>query len=376
MLVGESFLQAARDLAPEIILNRDEIERDRRIPGTLLERLRAAQMFELWLPRALGGPELHPIEYVRVIEALATADGSVAWCANVAGVQSLAAGRLGEDAAREIFGCHSIVVGSFSPSGTAVVEKGGFRVSGRWTFGSGINHSSWVVGNCVVNDSLTATLDTAAVVPETRFLFFPANAVEIIDTWNVSGLRGTGSHDFRVHDLFVPETHCTSAFHATAVQPGTLFQIPPHSLFAVGLAAVTMGIARAAIDAVSDLVHLPSRPSVHTALARAEALARAARAAVFEAIREQWAEVDAGDPPSMNARASIRLSCTYCAEACAKAVDLVYAAAGSSAVFESGRIARCFRDVHAARQHIGLSINNYEPAGRVLLGLDPETPRF
>lgn len=374
-MIGEWFLQVARDLAPEIIRDRDAIERDRCLPSKLVEKLRAAQLFELWLPIAFGGPELHPIDYVRVIEALATADGSVGWCAAVAGVQSLVAGCIGENVARQIFGGHSIVAGSLNPSGTATIEEGGYRVNGRWAFGSGINHSSWVVGNCVVSDTAT-----------TMLMLFPRNAVEVIDTWHVSGLRGTGSHDFCVNDLFVPATHCTSASHLPAVQPGTLFQIPPLSLFAISLAAVSMGIARGAIDALIELANaktpagatapLNARQIVQASVARAEVLLRAARAVVFEAIREQWDEVDAGAPPSLTARASIRLSSTYCAEACVGAVDLVYAAAGSSAVFESGRFARCFRDVHAAQQHIALSVNNYEPAGRVLLGLEPGTSRF
>jgi indole-3-acetate monooxygenase len=382
---GDSLLKAAQALAPEIVLRRDEIERERCLPSDLVEKLRAAQMFELWLPQAFGGPELHPIECLRVIETLAKADGSVGFCAINACVFSLLAGTHSDQAARQIYGNHGIVAGAVNPLGRAVVGEGGFHVSGRWPYCSGIGHSTWVVGACVVHEGGAPRM-TSAGTPEIRFCWFPKTAVEVVDTWHVSGLRGSGSHDVEVGDLFVPDEHCTLGFAAPAVQTSTLFRFPPASLSVMSISAVALGIARAAIDALIELAPaktpvgssqlLRDKPSGQSSVGRAEALLRAARAGVLEAIRELWDEVSAGDPPSLQARLSIRLACTFCAEACADAVDIVYRAAGASALYENGRIARCFRDIHATTQHAVVHTNTYELLGRVLFGLDPGAARF
>lgn len=376
-------LSAANALAPEIRRKRDDIEADRRLPPSLVEQLRAAQLFGLWLPSALGGPELHPIEFMRVVEALAQADGSVGWCVAVAGTLSHVAGSLREDAAREIFSGRSVVAGSFKPGGRAVAVNGGFRVTGRWDFGSGIHHSTWLAVNCTVFDGDTPRRANGS--PDMRFAFVPTSAAEVIDTWHVSGLRGTGSHDYTLDDVFVPVERTTASFIVSPVQPGDLYRIPLLSLASSSLAAVSLGVARAAIIALTELataktpagsaIRLCDRPTAQAAVGRAEALVRAARAGLFDAMQQQWDAVTGGGSSSIATRALMRLSSAFCAEACSTAVDLVYRAAGASSLFENAPIARCFRDVHAAGQHIGLSVDNYEHAGRVLFGRDPG-PRY
>ncbi len=380
-----SILDAAQNMTPQIAALRSEIERERRLPSSLVETMRMAHLFELWLPRKFGGLELHPIDFVRVIEVLSRADGSVGWCATIANVYGLLAGSLSEAAAGQIFGNHEIVAGTINPTGMAIAVDDGYRVTGRWAYGSGIDYSSWVLGNCIIHDGSTPRR-TSSGAPDMRFMFFPRSDVEIIDTWHVGGMRGTGSHDFRVDDLFVPIDRSIPAFVSLGTQPGTLFRTPLISLFVVALAAVTLGIARAALDALYELagaktpmgsaVLLRDRPAAQSSAARAEALVQAARAFVFDAIGEQWDEVAAGKQPSLQKRASIRLACTYAGEACGAAVDLAYQTAGGSALYDSNRFERCFRDIHAATQHIGLTTNNYELAGRVLFGVDPGTSRF
>jgi alkylation response protein AidB-like acyl-CoA dehydrogenase len=362
-------LRAADALSPEIRAARDDIERERRLPAALVERLREAQLFELWLPGALGGPELHPLDFTAVIEALAQADGSVGWCAGVAGTLSHLAGSLREDAAREIFYGRRIVAGSFKPAGTAVAVAGGYRVSGRWDFGSGIDHSDWLAVNCVVGGA------------EVRFAFVPTREAEVIDTWRVSGLKGTGSKDYRIEDVFVPAERTTQAFVVAPVQSGALYRIPFLSLASSSLAAVSLGVARAAIAALVETAATKTRtrasspiadqPRAQAALGRAEALVRAARASLLDALRQQWDEVADGGAPTVAARVAMRLACAFCAEACIEAVGLVFRTAGAGALYESGPIARCLRDVQAAAQHIGLSADNYEHAGRVLFGREP-----
>jgi indole-3-acetate monooxygenase len=380
-----SIIDAARNMVPEIDGVRVDIERERRLPSSLVEKMRSAHLFELWVPRKFGGLELHPVDLVRVIEMLSSADGSVGWCATIANVYGLLAGSLSEAAADEIFGNHEIVAGTINPTGTAIAVDGGYRVTGRWGYGSGIDHSSWVIGNCIIHDGTTPRR-TSGGAPDMRFLFFPRSNVEIIDTWHVGGMRGTGSHDFRVDDLFVPMDRGIPAFVSLGTQPGTLFQMPLLSLFIVALAAVTLGIARAALDALYGLagaktpmgsaVLLRDKPVAQFSAARAEALVQAARAFIFDAVGKQWDEVAAGKQASLQKRASIRLACTYAGEACVSAVDLAYQIAGGSALYDSNRLERYLRDIHAATQHIGLTTNNYELAGRVLFGVDPGTARF
>jgi indole-3-acetate monooxygenase len=382
---AELIIAAARNLTPQIDTLRSEIERERRLPSSLVETMRSAHLFGLWLPRKFGGRELHPVDFVRTIEALSCADGSVGWCVTLANVYGLLAGSLSEAAADEIFGNHEIVAGTINPTGTAVAVDGGYRVTGRWAYGSGIDHSSWVLGNCIIHDGSTPRR-TSSGAPDMRFIFFPRSDVEIIDTWHVGGMRGTGSHDFRVDDLFVPKDRSIPAFVSLGTQPGTLFRMPLLSLFVVALAAVTLGIARAALDALYELAGaktpmgsamlLREKPVAQFSAARAESLVQAARAFVIDAVGKQWDDVAAGEQPSLQKRASVRLACTYAGEACVKAVDLVYHTAGGSALYDSNRFERCLRDVHAATQHIGLTTNNYELAGRVLFGIDPGTPRF
>ena len=186
--------------------------------------------------------------------------------------------------------------------------------------------------------------------------------------------------------MLVPEEFAIPAFAAVPRLPGTLYRMPPISLFCVALASVVLGIARAAVNALVTLaaaktpmgspVTLRDKPIAQLQMARAEALVRAARAHLIEAINTQWNEIAAGTPPALQTRASIRLATSFCAEACSGAVDLVHATAGGSAIQETLPIARCFRDIHAATQHIGLNAGGFELAGRVLFGLDPGTPRF
>ena len=272
-----SILDAARNIAPQIDALRSEIELERRLPPSLVEAMRSAHLFELWVPRKFGGLELHPVDFVRVIEVLSRADGSVGWCATIANVYGLVAGSLPEAAAGEIFGNHEIVAGTINPTGTAIAVDDGYRVTGRWAYGSGIDHSSWVLANCIIFDGTTPRR-TSSGGPDMRFMFFPRNNVDIIDTWHVGGMRGTGSHDFRVDDLFVPTDRSIPAFISLGTQPGTLFRTPLISLFVVALAAVTLGIARAALDALYELAGAKT-PMGSTVLLRDKPAAQSSAAA-------------------------------------------------------------------------------------------------
>jgi len=379
-------LEAARSLAAEIEAARGDLDRRRRLPPVLVERMRATGIFGLWLPKGLGGPELNVLDYIRIIEELARHDGSVAWCASIAASYSRLAGYLGPDVAAIIFeGGRSLLAGTLNPSGKAVSVAGGYRVTGRWAYGSGIEHSTWTIGNCIVQDGDKPRRD-ASGAPEVRLMIFPTSATEIIDTWHVGGLRGTGSQDYRVADLFVPRDHSLEGFTPTPTIPGTLYALPMTTVFGVSIAAVPLGIARAAIDTFVELSQskastgsptlLRDKPAIQAAVGHAESLLRSARAFLFDTVQDLWDEVEDGAPASMKKRALVRLANAQAAAASAQAVDLMYNAGGGTSVYETCRLERCFRDVHAATQHIAVATSNYEMSGRVLLGLDPGTARF
>jgi indole-3-acetate monooxygenase len=381
-----SLLQAARELAPKIDGARPDIERGRQIPGELVDAMAAAGLFSLWLPKTLGGPELDLVDYVRVIEELARADGSVAWCATVASCLSRTAGYLQPDVAREIWGGgFAVLAGTINPTGKAFAVDGGYRVTGRWGYGSGILHSTWTLGNCIVHGR-DGPRHGPSGAPEMRLAIFPTSEVEILDTWHVGGLRGTGSHDYRVADLFVREDRAIPCFTATPLQPGALYALPMISVLSIAIAAVPLGIARAAIDALLELAPtktpyrssllLRDKPTVQADVGRAEALLGAARSYLFQTAGELWDEVASCPPASLRRRALLRLACTQAAQAAAQAVDLMYNVGGGTSLYESGRLERCFRDVHACTQHIATSTDSYEMGGRVLLGLDPGRDQF
>ncbi len=383
---ADSLLQAATGLGTRIRDLRGEIERDRTLPPALVAAMTDAGFCSLWLSRAFGGPELEFAQFARVIEELSRADGSVGWCAMVASVFSRLSGYLGNAAGQEIFrGGTARLAGSINPTGKAVAEPGGFRVSGRWSYGSFIQHSHWTVGNAIVHDG-DSQRRNANGTPDVRLMIFPTDAVEIIDNWHVYGLRGTGSHDFQVHDLFVPQDQTLSAFAAAPQHPGVLYKTPMITIFAASISCVSIGIARAAIDAfvalaeaktpMGSAVRLRDRAMAQVAVGRAEALLLSGRAFLLSSVQEIWDDVAAGKTPTLRQRAVTRLAATKAAEASAQAVDLLFNAAGGSALFESNPLERCVRDVHATTQHIGTHDTNYELAGRVLLGLDPGTPRF
>ena len=383
---AEAFVRAARALAPAIRELRADIERDRSLSAPLVKRMAETGFFSLWLARALGGPELNTVDYLRVIEELSRADGAVGWCTMVSAGYSRLSGYLDDGVAREIFGDGStIVAGTINPTGKAMVVPGGFRVSGRWSYGSFIGHSTWTVGSSVIHDNEGPRRGPDGA-PDMRLMLFPTSAVEIIDTWRVGGLRGTGSHDFHVTDLFVPDDHAIAAFTAKPVRPGTLYAAPFITVFAMAIASVPLGIARAAIEAFVALAEaktpmggasrLRDKAGAQADVGKAEALLRSARAFLVESAHDIWNAVAAGDTPSLPQRATARLAAAQAAAASAQAVDLLYNAAGGTALYESNLLERCFRDVHATTQHMGTSSANFELSGRVLLGLDPGTPRF
>jgi len=319
---------------------------------------------------------------IAVFEELAKADASVAWCVWNGNTHWTAA-QLSPEAARKIHAEPDVVTAnSTRASGQAHVVAGGYRVSGRWSFVSGCELASWMVLWCVVHENGKPRL-TSSGAPENRFMLLPAAECEIVDTWTVGGLRGTGSHDVVVRDVFVP-TGYDANFFDPYVLAEQRYRIPAFSRVIPGLGAMALGIARTAIETLSEIagVKMPQRtshmlrdtPDVQARVSNAESLVRSARLFLFDSLDQLWTGLLATGEVSMEARAGARLAASHAVASAVQAVDLMYVAAGGSALYASCPLERAFRDVHAMTQHIGVHPRVMQSTGRVLFGLEPDTP--
>lgn len=379
---GTALLEAARAFRPRIIAERDHIEASRRLPEDLTRELAGAGLFRIHLPEVYGGLDLSPVEAIEIFEELAQTDASVAWCVWNGNTHWTAA-QLAPEAARNIHADLDVVTAnSTRASGQAQVVAGGYRVSGRWSLVSGCELAAWMVLLCIVHEDGKPRL-TPEGAPESRFMLLPASSCEIIDTWTAGGLRGTGSHDVLVRDVFVPRAY-GSAFTDPYVLPEPRYSIPAFSRVIPGLGAMALGIARTAIATLTELSVdkqlqrstqiLRENHGAQIRVSQAELLVRSARLYLFDSLARLWSTVSTTGEAPMHARAQVRLATSHAVASAVRAVDLMYTAAGASALYTSSPLERAFRDVHAISQHIGVHPRVLETTGRVLLGLEPDTP--
>jgi alkylation response protein AidB-like acyl-CoA dehydrogenase len=374
-MTDAALLDAALALAPTIRSRADEAEAIRRLPADVVESLADAGLFRMLVPQALGGGEVSAATMIRAIEAVAKADGAAGWCVMVAATTALLSAYLDEEAAREVYGHpRAVTSGVFEPMGRAVDEGDHYRVSGRWSFASGVDYATYrMVGVVGPGDAEPAILQA----------FLRADQTRVVDTWTTSGLRGTGSHDVIAEDAIVPKRLVVSLASERPRHEGPIYRFPVFGLLALGIAAVTLGVAR---DAVGTLVALAAsmrpmwsnkslahRELVQAHVAEAEGLVRAARALLFEAAAEVAEIVHAGRDVGTAERGMLRLAATQATRSCARAVDLMYHAGGGSSIYATSPLQRCFRDVHVATQHAVVAEATYAVAGRVLLGLPSGT---
>ena len=371
---AERLLAYVRLLAPLVESERPGLDRARELSPSLLEALHTAGLFKLWLPRRLGGAELDPVSGLRVIAAVSALDGSVGWNVMVAATWGFFAGRLPARAAARIFGDRrAAIAGHLAPFGRAQRVAGGYRATGRWPFGSGARHATWFLAHCALRRSGRSRPSRAP----TRLLFVPAAQCRIHDTWHVSGLRGTGSHDYSVKRVTVPATYSVDVLADRPTRRERLYAFPliPFAEAAVG--AVPIGIARAALDAFAELAAtrhayrsrrpLRADPTTQRELGRAELHVRAAEALLYTAVDDLWRTVKAGRRPSPAQRALLRMGCVNAGVSAAEAVDIVYRLGGAASILEGNQIERCFRDVHTATQHGALAPRTLELVGQARL---------
>lgn len=372
--------QAARALAPRAAELAAQGEAERRLPVELSFELAAAGLYRLCVPASLGGGEAPPAELLETVETLAAGDGAAGWCVAVCATAGMLAAYLESEEAREVWGEPSGVVGGvFAPMGRADAEGDTLSVGGRWRFCSNVANCDWLMGGCVVADGGAPRMLESGR-PDIRLVLMPAADVEVIDTWTVSGLRATGSHDIAVEGLAVPAARSASLITDPPRERGPLYAFPPFGLLAAAIAAVALGIGRGALDDLAELAgaktptlstrKLAERAATQSQLARAEAALRAARSLLYASTESAWDAAVGGAEIPVELRAGLRLASTHAVEAAAGAVDAAWSLAGGSAIYATGPLERRFRDIHAATQHMLVGPATWELTGRSLLGLE------
>lgn len=380
-------LDAAEELALAVAPRVDEIERNRFLPQDIADRAARLGLHRLFIPAAYGGLEANPMTLVEVAERIARVDGSTAWCVFIGATSGMTAAFLAPEEARACFGDPmGIAAGVFAPRGQArhAVENGvaGYRVSGRWQWGSGSRNARTIMGGAVIVGEDGKPEMAPEGVPQNRMMVFSADQVTLHDTWNVSGLCGTGSTDFEVRDVFVPAARAPSLISDKPLaQP--LYCFPTFGLLGIGIAAVALGLARGSIDALVELAggKTPQGSSKPLALrgksqldvSEAEALTRSARAYLAETIAAAWEAAGDEGAITVEHRRDIRLATTHAVRAATRAVDLMYTLGGGTSVYKTSPLQRHFRDVHVATQHMMVSDATFELTGRLFLGVPTNT---
>jgi indole-3-acetate monooxygenase len=383
---AQSPLDAAKKLVPMIRSSADQIEADRELPRPLFEALADSGLFLLALPRAVGGAEIDLPTYVRVLEEIGKADASTGWVVNQCAIFATYAARIPRDIARLIWidTPRSVVANTPVPTARAIVVPGGYRVTGRQGFSSGCRHATWLAARAHIFENGQPRLNDGA--PEERYLFVPAAEAELLDTWHVRGMRGTGTHDFAVNDVFVPAERTVLQASAPLLETGPLYQIPRSLLFASGDAAVALGVARSCLAMFSELAGaktpramqatLRDQPTVQAAVGHSEAHIRSGRAFLVEAAREIWGEAMSTGTVTLDRRAALRLATTHAIRLAVDIVDTVYTAAGVTAIYEGNLMQRHFQDIHVIGQHLQGRLSHYELVGKHSLGLKIDPTRL
>lgn len=350
----------------------DRIETTQRLPAEVLDAMTDADLFQMYVRAGVGGPCHDPLTAFHAVEALSRADASVGWLSMVSATTGWITGYLANDVLQAMVGspCDLRVAGSSKPYGVAVETAGGYRISGRWDFSSGIMHANWVMAGCRLDG-----------LDDMRLCFVPASDVAVEENWSVVGMRGTGSHDMVITDLFVP-------FERTASPTGATFDSHPiysQRILRVAthgpVAAVALGLARGALDDLLELsaqatslnaTALRDRPEAQIALARNTARLNAARGYAIDTIGRAWDCVSNDRDPSLPV-AEARLSFAHAAREAATIIDEIVDIVGTPMVRSTNPLQRRVRDFAVARHFPSFDIAIVQNAGRVLFGLPAET---
>jgi alkylation response protein AidB-like acyl-CoA dehydrogenase len=384
------YLERARRLAPLLIDAADEIEEQRQLPERVVEALIEGGFFRLLLPRSLGGAELRPLAYVQVLEEIAKAEPSVAWSLGQNSGCSMSAPYLDPSIAREIFGGPRGIL-AWGPdlpgAGRGVAVDSGIRVTGRWGFATGSRHATWLGAHVPVFEPDGTQRMNPNGRPAVRTVLFPKSKAEIIDNWQVIGLRGTGSDSYRVEDLFVPQEYTFSRDNpAERREQGLLYRFTSGMIYAMGFSNVSLGIARGALEAFVELARdkiprgarktLRENNVIQAEAAKSEAKLRSSRANIHATLEEMWEDAERDGDFLPERHWQLRLASTWAINQARDVVAAVYSAAGATAIFNENPFERRLRDIHAGTQQGQGRPIHFETVGQILLGLPPEGRMF
>ncbi|MCW5747603.1 MAG: acyl-CoA dehydrogenase family protein [Alphaproteobacteria bacterium] len=387
LTTGADYVARAEALAPKISALAADMERQRRLLPEVLDGLHAAGLFRLLLPRSQNGGEVDPLTHFRVIETIARADASTAWCLGQGNGCAMSAAYLDPAAAWEVFGRdpRAVLAWGPDPKARAIADGDGYRVTGTWAFNSGGRHATWLGAHCPIYE---ADGTTRRLLPDgtraERTMLVPASEVRWTDIWSVTGLRGTASDAYSLTDHFVRHDHSiTRDFTIECREPGPLYRLSAMALYEVAFSGVALGIARASLDAFVDFARTkvprgmksPIRDNavVQSGLAQAEVGIASARAHLLNVIDSIWQGVRAPDGSfTLDRRMAIRLASTHAIHRARDAVDFAYHAAGASAIFDGHPLERRFRDMHTVTQQLQGRMAHYETVGNWMMGGDPD----
>jgi alkylation response protein AidB-like acyl-CoA dehydrogenase len=374
-------VERARALAPLIAREADEIERTRRLTQPAVSALIENGLYRALLPQSFGGAEAPPEIFMQMLEEIAKADASTAWCLGQCSVCAMTAAYLEPEAAREIFAAPTDILAWGAIANEVQVVPGGYRVTARWDFASGSRQASWLGAHVQIVEADGTKRRKPNGAPEIRTILFPITSATMYDVWNVIGLNGTGTDSYSVDNLFIPEKFAALRDDPSALrEPSPLYRITTYTMFGLGFAAISLGVARATLDAAIDLARgkastglkaMRENNAVQGAIGRAEGNLRAARAYLYAAVDEVWRDLPRTGHFTEEQRLALRLAATWTIHQAAAVVDAAYHMAGATAVFRANKFERRFRDMHAIAQQVQARDTHYEDVGKAILAADP-----
>jgi len=381
---GVGLVERARALAPLITSEADEIERTRRLTPKVTAALIENELYRALLPRSVGGHEVPLESFMRMQEEIAKADASTAWCLGQCSVCAMTAAYLEPDAANEIFNTPPGILAWGAIAHDVKVVPGGYMANARWEFASGSRQASWLGSHVRVIEPDGTPRKKKDGSPEIRTILFPITSATMYDVWDVIGLKGTGTDSYSVENLFVPDKFAALRDDPSAVrEKGPLYKLTTNAVFSMGFAATSLGVARATLDAATDLARakipqgmgaMRENNAVQGVIGRTEASLRAARAYLYSTAGEVWRDLETGADVTEAHRIAIRIAATWTIHQSAAVVDTAYHMSGATAVFAKNPFERRFRDMHAIAQQIQARDTHYEDAGKAILGSNLAKP--
>jgi alkylation response protein AidB-like acyl-CoA dehydrogenase len=381
---GLDLVERARALQPLIAREADEIERTRRLTPAVTAALIENGLYRVLLPQGLGGLEVPLESFMLMQEEIAKADASTAWCLGQCSVCAMTAAYLDPDAANEIFNVAPGILAWGAIAHEVQVVPGGYKASARWDFASGSRQASWLGAHVRVTEADGSQRRKADGSPEIRTILFPATSATMYDVWDVIGLRGTGTDSYSVDNLFIADKFAALRDDPRALrETGPLYKMSTNMVFSMGFAATSLGVARATLDAATDLARgktpqglkaMRDNNAVQGLIGRTEAGLRAARAYLYTTAGEVWRDLARGDAITEQHRIALRIAATWTIHQSTSVVDTAYHMAGATAVFSANKFERRFRDMHAIAQQIQARDTHYEDAGKAILSANLGTP--